>query len=98
MADVISRCVDDMELPPEKRRRVNEMKLCRVRLQVHDDTDTTCRPSQALARLHIPPEVLKLSDEVFTKIKHFHNELVGHGGVRKTLELLHSNGKQCPYA
>ena len=96
VADVISRCVDDMELPPEKRRRVNEMKVCRVRLQVHDDTDTTCRPSQALARLHIPPEVLKLSDEVFTKIKHFHNELVGHGGVRKTLELLHSNGKQWP--
>ena len=61
VADVISRCVDDMEQPPEKRRRVNAVKMCRIRLQVYDDTNTTCRPSQALARLHIPPEV---SDEV----------------------------------
>ena len=93
VADVISRCVDDMELPPEKRRRVQTARMSRIRLGVHDDSDPTCRPSQALARLHIPPDMLRISDEVFKTIKHFHNELVGHGGVQKTIELLKSNDK-----
>ena len=93
VADVISRCVDDLELPPEKRRRVQVARMCRLRLGVCDNTDPTCRASQALARLHIPPEVLQLSDEKFNTIKHYHNELVGHRGVQKTLQLLNDNGK-----
>ena len=93
VADVISRCVDNLEDPPEKRRRVNSARMCRLRLNIYDDADTACRPSQVLARLHTPPEVLHLSDEVFNKIRHYHNELVGHGGIRKTLELLTANGQ-----
>ena len=93
VADVISRCVDNLEDPPEKRRRLHAKLMCRLRLNIHDDADTTCRPSQALARLHTPPEVLHLSDEVFNKIRHYHNELVGHGGIQKTLELLNVNGQ-----
>ena len=94
VADAISRCVDDMEQPPEKRRRVDTVKLSRMRLLQDDNAEAPSRPSQVLARLHIPPEVLGLSNEVFNKIKHFHNELVGHGGVKRTLQLLHDNGKQ----
>ena len=93
VADGLSRCVDNLDEPPEKRRRVQNIKMCRLRLGITDDTDTTCRPSQVLARLHIPPEVLHISDEAFIKVKHFHNELVGHGGVQRTLELLKANGQ-----
>ena len=94
VADVISRCVDDMEQPPEKRRRTGAAQMARLRLAVcGEDVE---RVTQALARLHIPPEVLKLSDEVFENIKHFHNELVGHGGVQRTLGLIHSNNKRWP--
>ena len=89
VADVISRCVDDLEQPPEKRRRINAVKMCRIKLTGNDDPTAPSRLSQALARLHIPPEILGLSDEVFRKIKHYHNELVGHGGVDRTLKLLH---------
>ena len=94
VADAISRCVDDMEQPPEKRRRINAVEMRRIRLTIDDNATAVTSPSQVLARLHIPPEVLGLSNEVFNKIKHFHNELVGHGGVKRTLQLLHDNGKQ----
>ena len=66
VADVISRCVDDLEQPPEKRRRINAVQMRRIRLSGNDDPTAPSRPSQALARLHIPPELLGLSDEVFT--------------------------------
>ena len=94
VADAISRCVDDMDQPLEKRRRVEAVQMRRLRLSMDGDDKTTSRPSQVLARLHVPPEILNLSNEVFNKIKHFHNELVGHGGVKRTLQLLHQNGEQ----
>ena len=91
VADVISRCVDDLEQPPEKRRRINEVKMRRIRLSGSDDAQAPSSLSKALARLHIPAEVGGISDEAFRKIKHYHNELVGHGGVKRTLQLLHEN-------
>ena len=93
VADAISRCVADLEKSPEKRRRVQTAQMCRLRLQSGDDDDT-CRLSQRLARLHIPPRVENIPDDVFNTIKHFHNELVGHGGVQRTMRLLKSNGKE----
>ena len=92
VADAISRCVDDLEQPPEKRRRVNAILMRRILLSGNsDDPEASSDPSTSLARLHIPPEVVGLSDEVFNRIKHYHNELVGHGGVNRTLELLHKD-------
>ena len=88
VADVISRCVDDFEQPPEKRRRIDAAKMCRIRLSGSDNDDASSSLPQALARLTIPAEVEGLSDEVFNKIKHYHNELVGHGGVERTVQLL----------
>ena len=89
VADGISRCVDDLEQPPEKRRRVEAKQMRRLILSGSDNPSAVSELAQVLARLHIPPEVVGLSDEVFNKIKLYHNELVGHGGVKRTLELLH---------